>query len=75
MTTLHSVPSRNDPAAAPGADRSIDAPLRTGTRGKASLGAPPWETEFPKDVWNARALGITARSQVTVHFETSLGPG
>lgn len=60
MTTLHPVPSRNDPM-----------PVRTGP----SLGATaPWETEFPKDVWHARALGIAARSQVTVHFENITRP-
>jgi hypothetical protein len=75
MTTLHSVPSRNDPAKAPAADSSIDPPpLRTRPIGKASLGATPWDTEFPKDVWHARALGITARSQVTVHFENITRP-
>jgi hypothetical protein len=75
MTTLHPVPSRNDPAAVPGADSSFGpSPLGTGPMGKVSLGAAPWETEFPKDVWHARALGITARSQVTVHFENITRP-
>ena len=75
MTTLHSVPSRNDPAAVPGADSSFDPPpLRTGPMGKAGSGAAPWDTEFPKDVWHARALGINARSQVTVHFENITRP-
>lgn len=75
MTTLHSVPSRNDPAAVPGPDSSFDPPpLRTGPMGKAGSGAAPWDTEFPKDVWHARALGINARSQVTVHFEDITRP-
>ncbi|WP_231391750.1 tyrosine-type recombinase/integrase [Arthrobacter sp. 35W] len=63
MTTLHPLPSRSD-----------QLPVRTGPRGMAYLDAAPWETEFPKDVWHARALGIAARSQVTVHFENITRP-
>ena len=63
MTTLHPLPSQNDLP-----------PVRTGPRGTAYLDAAPWETEFPKDVWHARALGIVARSQVTVHFENITRP-
>ena len=75
MTTLHPVPSRKNPAAVPGADSSFDPPpLRMGPMGKTGSGAGPWDTEFPKDVWHARALGINARSQVTIHFENITRP-
>ncbi|MDI3330832.1 MAG: tyrosine-type recombinase/integrase [Micrococcus sp.] len=63
MTPLQPMPSRNDPPS-----------TRMEPTGNAGSGAEPWETEFPKDVWHARALGITARSQVTVHFENITRP-
>ncbi|WP_251043707.1 hypothetical protein [Arthrobacter sp. ISL-48] len=63
MTTLRPVPSRKDPL-----------PIRTGPMGKAGPDAAPWENEFPKDVWHARALGIATRSHVTVHFENITRP-
>ena len=75
MTTLHPVPSRNDSALILPGENSINPPpIRTGPKGKSGLGVSPWETEFPKDVWHARALGIAARSQVTVHFENITRP-
>lgn len=42
------------------------------SRRRATL--DPWASEYPKDVWNARALGITARGTVTIRFDSITRP-
>lgn len=78
MTRLHSLPFPDeDPPAAVGAGavRPVSRQREMAAPPRSRRDAPdPWEAEYPKDIWNARHLGITARSKVTIHFDQITRP-
>ena len=71
MSRLSSVPSEGERSAAAGHHAvATQQPLIQGEAPRSRVdSADPWKTEFSKDVWNARALGITAHNLVTIHFD------
>lgn len=74
MSGLRSVPSNGEYLPAAGDENDGIGRAGQPRSGPRTRTPDPWDSEYPKDVWNARTLGVTVRSTVTIHFDRITRP-
>jgi integrase len=76
VSGLHSVSAADGPFPAdPAPLGAVPAQRRKNPPARPGAGAAdPWEAEFPKDVWDARKLGITVRRRSMIRFDSITRP-
>ncbi|GAB2756266.1 tyrosine-type recombinase/integrase [Sinomonas atrocyanea] len=76
MSGLHPLPAADGPFPAdPAPLGAVPGRRRRHPSARSRTDAvDPWEAEFPRDVWDARKLGITARGRSRIRFDSITRP-